>query len=74
MLTKKRITLVQNVLFQPVITCTLFTVPFQIDDMQDEIEEMLEMNNEIQDVLSRQYDTPDVSSKNLYLTTIRLDR
>lgn len=32
----------------------------KIDDMQDDIEEMLEMNNEIQDVLSRQYDTPDV--------------
>jgi len=37
----------------------------KIDDMQDEIEEMLEMNNEIQDVLSRQYDTPDIDESEL---------
>lgn len=38
----------------------------KIDTLQDEMEEMLEMNSEIQDALSRQYDTPDVifSSKN----------
>lgn len=32
----------------------------KIDNLQDEMEEMLEMNNEVQDALSRQYDTPDV--------------
>lgn len=33
----------------------------KIDALQDEMEDMLEMNSEIQDALSRQYDTPDVS-------------
>lgn len=32
----------------------------KIDNLQDEMEEMLELNNEVQDALSRQYDTPDV--------------
>jgi charged multivesicular body protein 5 len=33
----------------------------KIDNMQDEMEDMLDMNNEIQEAMSRQYDTPDVS-------------
>lgn len=33
----------------------------KIDTLQDEMEEMLDMNNEIQEAMSRQYDTPDVS-------------
>jgi len=33
----------------------------KIDKLQDEMEDMLELNNEIQDTLSRQYETPDVS-------------
>lgn len=32
----------------------------KIDKLQDDMEDMLELNNEIQDALSRQYDTPDV--------------
>jgi charged multivesicular body protein 5 len=32
----------------------------KIENLQDDMEEMLEMNNEVQDALSRQYDTPDV--------------
>lgn len=32
----------------------------KIDKLQDEMEEMLDMNNEIQDAMSRQYETPDV--------------
>lgn len=32
----------------------------KIETLQDDMEEMLEMNNEVQDALSRQYDTPDV--------------
>lgn len=32
----------------------------KIEDMQDEMEDMLDMNNEIQDAMSRQYDSPDV--------------
>jgi charged multivesicular body protein 5 len=35
----------------------------KIDNLQDEMEEMLDMNTEINDALSRQYDTPDVSCK-----------
>ncbi len=34
----------------------------KIDNMQDEMEDMLDMNNEIQEAMSRQYDTPDVCS------------
>lgn len=33
----------------------------QIEDLQDQMEDMLDMNNEIQEAMSRQYDTPDVS-------------
>lgn len=33
----------------------------KIDTLQDEMEDMLDMNSEIQEALSRQYDTPDVS-------------
>jgi charged multivesicular body protein 5 len=33
----------------------------KIEDMQDEMEDMLDMNNEIQEAMSRQYDSPDVS-------------
>lgn len=32
----------------------------KIEDLQDEMADMLYMNNEIQDALSKQYDTPDV--------------
>ncbi len=32
----------------------------KIDNMQDEMEDMLDMNNDIQEAMSRQYDTPDV--------------
>lgn len=35
----------------------------QIEDLQDQMEDMLDMNNEIQEAMSRQYDTPDVSKK-----------
>ena len=34
----------------------------KIDNLQDEMEEMLEMNSEVNDALSRQYDTPDVEN------------
>uniref|UniRef100_A0A915CWV1 Charged multivesicular body protein 5 n=1 Tax=Ditylenchus dipsaci TaxID=166011 RepID=A0A915CWV1_9BILA len=37
----------------------------KIDTLQDEMEDMLEMNNEIQDALSRQYDTPDIDEADL---------
>ncbi|KAI6223069.1 hypothetical protein M3Y99_01439600 [Aphelenchoides fujianensis] len=37
----------------------------KIDTLQDEMEDMLEMNNEIQDALSRQYDTPDIDETEL---------
>lgn len=37
-----------------------------IDQLNDDMEDMLEMNNEVQDALSRQYDTPDVSNKQFY--------
>ena len=33
----------------------------KIEDLQDQMEDMLDMNNEIQEAMSRQYDTPDVS-------------
>lgn len=31
----------------------------KIEDLQDQMEDMLDMNNEIQEAMSRQYDTPD---------------
>lgn len=34
----------------------------KIDKLQDEMEEMLDINNELQDAMSRQYETPDVNS------------
>uniref|UniRef100_A0AC34PVK5 Charged multivesicular body protein 5 n=1 Tax=Panagrolaimus sp. JU765 TaxID=591449 RepID=A0AC34PVK5_9BILA len=37
----------------------------KIDNLQDEMEEMLDMNNDIQEALSRQYDTPDVDEADL---------
>uniref|UniRef100_A0A0R3S0X3 Charged multivesicular body protein 5 n=1 Tax=Elaeophora elaphi TaxID=1147741 RepID=A0A0R3S0X3_9BILA len=37
----------------------------KIDKLQDEMEEMLDMNNEIQDAMSRQYDTPDIDEADL---------
>uniref|UniRef100_A0A183BRR2 Charged multivesicular body protein 5 n=1 Tax=Globodera pallida TaxID=36090 RepID=A0A183BRR2_GLOPA len=37
----------------------------KIDTLQDEMEDMLEMNSEIQDALSRQYDTPDIDEAEL---------
>lgn len=38
----------------------------KIDKLQDEMEDMLDMNNDIQEALSRQYDTPDVSCLDLF--------
>lgn len=35
----------------------------KIDNLQDEMEEMLDLNNEIQEAVSRQYETPDVHLK-----------
>jgi charged multivesicular body protein 5 len=32
----------------------------KIESLQDEMSEMLDLNTEIQDAMSRQYDTPDV--------------
>ena len=32
----------------------------KIENLQDEMEDMLDLNNEIQEAMSRQYDTPDV--------------
>lgn len=40
---------------------------FQIEDLQDQMEDMLDMNNEIQEAMSRQFDTPDVGV--IYLFT-----
>jgi len=37
----------------------------KIEDMQDEMEDMLDMNNEIQDAMSRQYDSPDIDEADL---------
>lgn len=37
----------------------------KIDNLQDEMEEMLDMNNDIQEALSRQYDTPDIDEADL---------
>uniref|UniRef100_A0A8R1TXQ3 Charged multivesicular body protein 5 n=1 Tax=Onchocerca volvulus TaxID=6282 RepID=A0A8R1TXQ3_ONCVO len=37
----------------------------KIDKLQDEMEEMLDMNNEIQEAMSRQYDTPDIDEADL---------
>uniref|UniRef100_A0A914D8N2 Charged multivesicular body protein 5 n=1 Tax=Acrobeloides nanus TaxID=290746 RepID=A0A914D8N2_9BILA len=37
----------------------------KIDTLQDEMEEMLDMNNDIQEALSRQYDTPDIDEADL---------
>ena len=37
----------------------------KIDKLQDEMEDMLDMNNDIQEALSRQYDTPDVDEADL---------
>jgi charged multivesicular body protein 5 len=37
----------------------------KIDNLTDEMEEMLDMNNDIQEALSRQYDTPDIDEADL---------
>lgn len=37
----------------------------KIDRLQDDMEDMLDMNNDIQEALSRQYDTPDVDEADL---------
>ncbi|CCD64086.1 Charged multivesicular body protein 5 [Caenorhabditis elegans] len=37
----------------------------QIEDLQDQMEDMLDMNNEIQEAMSRQYDTPDIDEADL---------
>lgn len=37
----------------------------KIDALQDEMEEMLDLNNEIQEAMSRQYDTPDIDEADL---------
>jgi len=37
----------------------------KIDNLQDEMEDMLDMNNEIQEAMSRQYDTPDIDEADL---------
>lgn len=42
----------------------------KIDKLQDEMEEMLDMNNEIQEAMSRQYDTPDVKFRFAYFMTL----
>ncbi|CAJ0946500.1 unnamed protein product, partial [Mesorhabditis belari] len=37
----------------------------KIEDLQDQMEDMLDLNNEIQDAMSRQYDTPDIDETDL---------
>ncbi|VDM84813.1 unnamed protein product [Strongylus vulgaris] len=37
----------------------------KIEDLQDQMEDMLDLNNEIQEVMSRQYDTPDIDEADL---------
>ncbi|KAE9418761.1 hypothetical protein Angca_003373 [Angiostrongylus cantonensis] len=37
----------------------------KIEEMQDQMEDMLDMNNEIQEAMSRQYDTPDIDDADL---------
>uniref|UniRef100_A0AC35TSZ4 Charged multivesicular body protein 5 n=1 Tax=Rhabditophanes sp. KR3021 TaxID=114890 RepID=A0AC35TSZ4_9BILA len=37
----------------------------KIEDLQDEMEDMLDMNSEIQEAMSRQYDTPDIDEADL---------
>ncbi|CAJ0573101.1 unnamed protein product, partial [Mesorhabditis spiculigera] len=37
----------------------------KIEDLQDQMEDMLDMNNEIQEAMSRQYDTPDIDECDL---------
>ena len=40
----------------------------KIDTLQDEMAEMLDMNSEIQDALSRQYDSPEACLYIFYMT------
>lgn len=37
----------------------------KIENLQDEMEDMLDLNNEIQEAISRQYDTPDIDEADL---------
>ncbi|VDP54111.1 unnamed protein product [Heligmosomoides polygyrus] len=37
----------------------------EIEDLQDQMEDMLDMNNEIQEAMSRQFDTPDIDEADL---------
>ncbi|CAI4225127.1 unnamed protein product [Auanema sp. JU1783] len=37
----------------------------KIEDLQDQMEDMLDLNNEIQESMSRQYDTPDIDESEL---------
>ncbi|KAK6045590.1 SNF7 family protein [Cooperia oncophora] len=37
----------------------------KIEDLQDQMEDMLDMNTEIQEAMSRQYDTPDIDEADL---------
>ncbi|CAB3396539.1 unnamed protein product [Caenorhabditis bovis] len=37
----------------------------KIENLQDEMEDMLDLNNEIQEAMSRQYDTPDIDEADL---------
>lgn len=37
----------------------------KIEDLQDQMEDMLDMNNEIQEAMSRQFDTPDIDEADL---------
>ncbi|CAD6197066.1 unnamed protein product [Caenorhabditis auriculariae] len=37
----------------------------KIEDLQDQMEDMLDLNNEIQEAMSRQYDTPDIDEADL---------
>jgi len=37
----------------------------KIENMQDEMADMLDMNNDIQEAMSRQYDTPDIDEADL---------
>lgn len=37
----------------------------KIEDLQDEMEDMLDLNNEVQEAMSRQYETPDIDEADL---------
>lgn len=46
-------------------TFELFLLPFNIQDLQDQLEDMMEDANDIQEALGRSYGTPDIDEDDL---------